>query len=514
MSFSFKRNFWITLILVIAILSRIGFEFLLRLLGEEFLVTEFFDRAFRYSTYSLTVLVFLSIIVKHEYSVSKLPWLLILIVEPFTGLFLFLTFGRDYRESNRYENHPLAQEKRYLSREPKTDFTLSEYQVIDSEVTDIYKTAYNMTGHHAYHNDSNVQILTNGDAFFPRLMEDIEAARHHIFLQFYIIRTDGTGRRIFAKLLEKAKAGVEVRILYDALGSVFLDKRILRDLQAAGVRIAAIDRIRFGFFDTRVNYRNHRKVVVIDGTIGFLGGMNLADEYWNKSKRFPPFRDTQLRIQGRAVQSLTALFLRDWYYTTDQFDDAPMYYPDHPVKAEGLVQIIPSGPDFKYPPIHSVYVKLLHNAKHSIKIMTPYLALDREMVTSLIIASRAGVRVTVIVPGKPDKRYIYEITRSFFEELLVEGVHICTMDDTFTHAKVMIVDDTIASCGTYNFDNRSAHINFEATALLFRQGVEDLVADFDRDLAQSTPVSLVSWRQRPFLKRLLEGVMGLFSPLV
>jgi cardiolipin synthase len=508
-NFSFKRNFWVSLILIIAILSRIGFEFLLRLLGEEFIVTEFFALAFRYSTYSLTVLVFLSIIVKHEYSVSKLPWLLILIIEPFTGLFLFLTFGRDYRESNRYEKHPLAHEKRYLTREPKTDFSDAVYQSIDSEVTDIYKTAYNMTGHHAYSNDSSVDVLTNGDAFFPRLMEDIDAARHHIFLQFFIIRTDGTGRRIFEKLAQKASEGVEVRILYDALGSVFLNRKVLRELETSGVRIAAIDRIRFGFFDTRVNYRNHRKIVVIDGRIGFLGGMNLADEYWTKSRRFPPFR-----FEGSVVSSLTALFLRDWYYTTDQFDEDVRYYPEQRHEAQGLVQIIPSGPDFKYPPIHSVYVKLINNAKQSIKIMTPYLALDRELVTSLMIASRGGVDVTIIVPGKPDKRYIYEITRSFFEELLEEGISIYTMDDVFTHAKILIIDDTIASCGTYNLDNRSARINFEATALLYRQGVDSLVKDFNHDLAESSRVDLAKWRKRPFLKRVFEGVMGLFSPLV
>ena len=514
MSFSFKRNFWITLILVIAILSRIGFEFLLRIFNEEFIVTEAFETAFRYSTYTLTVLVFLSIIVKREYTVSKLPWLLILIVEPFTGLFLFLTFGRDYRESARYVDHPLAHDKQYLTREPKTDFDLYEYQDIDSEVTDIYKTAYNMTGHHAYLNDSKVQVLRNGDRFFPKLMEEIEQATDFIFLQFFIIRTDKTGRLIYDLLAKKAREGVEVKLLYDALGSVFLNRHVLREMENAGVSIHAIDRIRFGFFDTRVNYRNHRKVVVIDGRIGFLGGMNLANEYWNKSRRFPPFRDTQLLLEGRVVNSLTALFLRDWYYTTNAFLDDKRYFCAPAFNCAGLVQIIPSGPDFKYPPIRNVYVKMINNAKQSIKIMTPYLALDQEMITSLIIASRGGVEVSLIVPGVPDKRYIYEITRSFFEELMEEGVSIYTMDGHFTHAKVLIIDDNLASCGTYNLDNRSARINFEATALLYLQGVPELVADFEQDRLASTKLDLTQWRNRRFIKRLYEGLISLFSPLV
>lgn len=514
MNFSFKRNFWITLILLIAILSRIGFEFLLRIFNEEFIVTEFFEGAFRYSTYALTGVIFLSIIVKSEYNVSKIPWLLILLVEPFTGLFLFLTFGRDYRESNRYEDHPLANEKQYLTREPVTDFELYEYQDIDSEVTDIYKTAFNMTGHHAYLNDSKVSVLTNGEQFFPRLIEELRQAKSFIFMQFYIIRTDETGTQVFEILEQKAKEGVTVYVLYDALGSVFLNKEILRNLRDSGVQIMAIDKIRFGFFDTRVNYRNHRKITIIDGRIGFLGGMNLANEYWNKSKRFPPFRDTQLLLEGLVLNSLTALFLRDWYYTTDDFIEDSEFYTATPIHEEGLVQIIPSGPDFKYPPIRNVYVKMINNAKHSIKIMTPYMALDREMITSLMIASRGGVDVFIIIPGKPDKKTVYEVTQSFIEELLEEGIHIYRMNDTFTHAKVLIVDDTLASCGTYNLDNRSARINFEVTALLFKQGVETLISDFENDLSMSEKIHLNTWRKRHLFKRIVEGIIGLFSPLV
>lgn len=514
MNFSFKRNFWITLILLIAILSRIGFEFLLRIFNEEFIVTEFFEGAFRYSTYALTAVIFLSIIVKSEYNVSKIPWLLILLVEPFTGLFLFLTFGRDYRESNRFEDHPLANEKQYLTREPQTDFDLYEYQDIDSEVTDIYKTAYNMTGHHAFLNDSKVSVLTNGDQFFPRLIEELEQAKSFILMQFYIIRTDETGRQVFDLLQQKATQGVTVYVLYDALGSAFLNKKVLHNLRTSGVKIIAIDKIRFGFFDTRVNYRNHRKITIIDGRVGFLGGMNLANEYWNKAKRFPPFRDTQLMLEGMVLNSLTALFFRDWYYTTDDFIEDPEFYSATKITEEGLVQVIPSGPDFKYPPIRNVYVKMINNAKRSIKIMTPYLALDREMITSLMIASRGGVDVSIIIPGKPDKKMVYEVTQSFIEELLEEGIHIYRMTGTFTHAKVLIIDDTLASCGTYNLDNRSARINFEVTALLFKQGVDDLIRDFDNDLSSSEEIQLHIWRKRNLFKRLFEGLVGLFSPLV
>ncbi len=514
MNFSVKRNVWITIILLIAVLSRIGFEFAIRIFNEEFIVTEFLNATFRFSTYFLAIAVWVGIVIKSEYSVSKLPWLLILVIEPFTGLFLFLTFGRDYRESNRYADHPLCNDARYLTHEPKTDFELYEYQDIDSEVTDIYKTAYNMTKHHAYLHDSKATVLRNGDIFFPALIHALEQAQQFILMQFYIIRTDQTGKRILNILKEKAESGVEVRLLYDAVGSVFLNSKYIRLLQESGVQIIGIDPIRFGFFDTRVNYRNHRKITIIDGSIGFLGGMNLANEYWNRSVRFPPFRDTQLQLEGRILNSLTALFFRDWYYSTDDFIADDKYYCASSIQTEGMIQIIPSGPDFKYPPIRNVYVKMINNAKQSIKIMTPYLALDHEMITSLIIAARGGVDVSIIVPGKPDKKYIYEVSRSFFQELLEEGIKIYTYPKTFTHAKVFIIDDNLASCGTYNLDNRSARINFEATALLFRQGVDDLVKDYEADRSKSNLVDKDKWINRNIVQRIFEGLISLFAPLV
>ncbi len=514
MKFSFKRNFWMSLILIISISSRIGFELLLRLFDEEVFFTDFFETLFYYSTYMLTTLIFLSIVIKNHYSINKLPWLIILVIEPFTGLFLFLTFGRDYKDSNRYQKHPLAHPKKYLIYEPKTDFSQDRYTRIDSEITDIFKTAYNMTGHHTFVNSNEVEVLRDGAKYFPSLMDSLSQAKSFIFMQFFIIRTDETGRRIFQILSEKAKDGLEVYLLYDALGSAFLDKTVFQNLKENGVKIAAIDPIRIGFFDTRVNYRNHRKIVVIDGREGYLGGMNLANEYWNKSKRFPPFRDTAIKIKGSAVSSLTALFFRDWYSTTDEFVKIEKYYQTYPVQKEGLVQIVPSGPEYTYPPIRNLYVKMINNAKKSIKIMTPYLVPDNELITSLIIASRGGVDITIIVPGKPDKKYVYTISKSFFEELMNEGIKIYTMDNTFTHAKVLIIDDTIASVGTYNLDNRSAHINFEATAILYKQGVADLVTDFEKDLTLSTRVNLATWKQRSVFAKIIEGSLSLFSPFV
>ncbi len=515
MKINLKRNIWIFAILVVMIFIRVEFEIVLRLFNLDVTFTEYLDTALRYTVYFLSIVVFISIIGRSEYSVSKLPWLLILVIEPFTGLTLFLTFGRDFRSSFRHRRHPKTHDGNYLTNEPVTFFSQEEYMAIDSEITDIYKTAYNMTKHHAYLYDTNVEVINNGVDFYDRLEEDIKQAKDFIFMQFYIIRTDKTGRRIMNLLKQKAQSGVEVKLLYDAIGSVFLNWKYLKSVEDSGVEIDAFDPVYFGFFDTKVNYRNHRKNVIIDGKSSYIGGMNLANEYQNKAKKsFPPFRDTMIRITGKATNSLTSLFLRDWYYVTNKFIDDEKYFCAPKEESKGMVQIIPSGPDFKYPPIRNTYVKMINNAKKSIKIMTPYLALDREMVTSLMIAARGGVDVEIIVPGKPDKKSVYEVTRSFFEELLEEGVKIYTYKNTFTHAKVFIIDDHLASCGTYNLDNRSARINFEATALLYKTGVQELVNDFDLDRSKSKLVSLKKWRKRNIVQRTFEGLIGLMSPLV
>jgi len=516
MRFNLKRNIWVFGILVVTLTVRIWLEFFVSIFDVDGLINAYLDLIFRYTISFVAIIVFIRIVSKSEYSVSKLPWLLILVIEPLTGLALFLTFGRDFRESFRYRRHPEIHDGNYLTYEPITQFGEQEYLDIDSEVTDIYKTAYNMTKHHAYLYDSNVEVLNTGELFFTRLAEQIKKAEKFILIQFYIIRTDKTGKMILDLLKEKAEQGVEVKILYDAIGSVFLNQKYLKTIKSSGVEIREIDPVFFALFNTKITFRNHRKNVIIDGKVAFTGGMNLADEYQNKAerKRIPPFRDTQLQITGKAVNSLTSLFFRDWYYVTNDFIKDERYYCSEIVESKGMVQIIPSGPDFKYPPIRNTYVKMINNAKKSIKIMTPYLALDREMVTSLMIAARGGVNVEIIVPGVPDKKSVYEVTRSFFEELLEEGIKIYTFSNTFTHAKVFIIDDTIASCGTYNLDNRSARINFEVTALLYNVGVSDLVHDFDSDRTNSKEVDLIKWRKRNFIQRMFEGLVGLMSPIV
>lgn len=515
MRFNIKRIMWLTVIILAALIVRLLFEIVYDVYDEIYSFTQFLNMAIRGFVAMIAIIAWVGIVVRSESTSNKLPWLIILALEPFIGIALFLTFGRNFRRSERYRELPLLKDGMYLVKEPATDFNREGYLNIDSEITDIYKAGYNSTKHHAYLNDTSVEVLTNGSKKFPRLIDELLLAEKFILMQYYIIRTDKIGKQVLSILKDKVLSGVEVYLMYDAFGGVFLNKKFMKSLKESGIQIVINDPVYFGLFNTRINYRNHRKVTVIDGNVGFVGGINLGDEYFeNKKKKFGFWRDTHLVLKGNAVNSLTQLFFRDWYYNTDNFISADKYYGTKKVESNGLVQIIPSGPDFKHPPIRNLYVKMINNAKKNIKIMTPYIALDQELMTSLVIAVSSGVDVEIIIPGIPDKKSIYTVTKSFVEGLLEVGIKVYQYKPGFCHAKVFIIDDMIASCGSYNLDNRSARINFEVTVLLYNDAVNHLVTDFNNDIALSKEIILKKWAKRGLINRVYEGLLNLFSPLV
>jgi len=510
-----KRVVWLLIILLVALVVRWAFESIVLKYFDQVNYAMIWNMATRVIITTGVILVWIGIVVRSSSTANKLPWLILLTLEPVLGLTLFLTFGRSFRRSERFKELPLLDEAKYLTKEPLTQFNRDVYTAIDTEITDIFKASYQATKHHAYINDSSVQVLTNGIEFFPTLIRELEQAEEFILMQFYILRTDVIGKTVLDILRQKAQSGVEVILMYDAFGGVFLNHRYMKNLKKSGVKIVVNDPVYFGFFNTRMNYRNHRKITVIDSKVGFMGGLNLGDEYHQKVyKKTGVWRDTHLMFKGKIINSLTQLFFRDYYYNTEELISEDHFYKAMPVKEEGLVQIVPSGPDYIHPPIRNMYVKMFNNAKKSIKIMTPYIALDQEMLTSLVIAANSGVKVDIIIPGKPDKKSIYMVTKSFIKDLLDAHINVYTYDAGFTHAKVLIIDDQLASCGTYNLDNRSARINFEVTALLYTQGVEKLVKDFEQDLQASTKVEKATWKNRNKVVQFVEGVFNLFSPIV
>ncbi len=447
------------------------------------------------------------IILKQTYAYKKSHWILIMLLNPVIGIILYAIFARDYRTGRLTKTRPMIAGKEFLRLEEPTD---PEYE--KHPFGDVFSYIHRITGRSVYEGDTSVEILTNGEAFFPRLIAELELAQEYILMEFYIVKTDVIGRQVLDILKRKAERGLDVYLLYDHFGSnKHLDRRYMKALAAAGVKTAVFDPQRISFFDSNVNFRNHRKATVIDGKVGFVGGMNLADEYNHQSERFGFWRDTHVLMKGNGVTSIQNVFVKDWYYVTAEVLDKPL--DKTMVGFPGLFAVIESGPDFENGLIKEVYLKMIHSAKRSIKISTPYLIIEPEMMIALKIAAQSGVTVDILVPGKSDYAMVGFATRSYYETLLEYGVGIHEYTNTFVHAKILIVDDVIASVGSVNFDPRSFHLNFEVTSVFANAAVGDLVDAFADDLDKAPAISLEQWKKRGFMKRFIQGLFNLFSPL-
>ncbi|XMB85632.1 cardiolipin synthase [Mycoplasmatota bacterium WC44] len=497
-----RKLFTMTILLTAGVLTYLGFEYIIKILSKT-LYTQILSRV---GLGVLVVTTWISVLFRSDKNANNMPWLLLLTLVPVLGIVLFLSFGRDYKKSSRYKARNLLENEGYLSYEPENDI-----EILPDEVKELFTYTSSITKHHIYSNDTRSTVLTNGAEFFNDLIKKIENAKKFIFLQFYIIKSDALGKYILDMLIDKAKSGVEIKIMYDYFGGQEFNRKYIKKLKGYGIEVIAIDKVLVPILNTRVNYRNHRKVVIIDGEYGYTGGFNIGSEYLFGTKKYK-WRDTHLLIEGNMVKSLTAVFVRDWYYVTNEFINDSKYFKHKEVSEAGYLQVLQSGPDTA-PNIRNTYIKLITNAKKSIKITTPYLGLDSETLLALTMAAQSGIKVEIIIPGVPDKMLVYKVTESFIELLLKSGVHIYKLKDTFTHAKVLIIDDLIASCGTYNFDIRSSMINFEVTILMYNNSVRTLVNDFKNDVENSNKVLLEEWNNRSFFNKLFTELFKLITPL-
>lgn len=356
--------------------------------------------------------------------------------------------------------------------------------------------------------DKRLTGYTDGNDKFRDLFRAIEGARHHVHLQYYIIRDDPLGREILTLLCRKARERVEVRRLYDALG-MKISKRMLADLEEAGGRHAA-----FFLRIFTINYRNHRKIAVIDGTCGFIGGYNIGEEYLGKGPL--GWRDAAIRIEGSGVIGLQIRFFMDWNHaSTEDVVYSSHYFPEPAGKGDCLLQVVSSGADSRWNQVKEGYLKLVNSATESLYIQTPYFIPDESVSDALRIAALSGVDVRIMIPCKPDHPFVYRATYSFVGDLLEAGVRAYTYDNGFIHAKTIVVDGIAASVGSANWDVRSFRLNFEANAFLYdEQYAGELKAAFERDLLFCTEITRESYRDRPRRVRINEEqVSRLFSPL-
>jgi cardiolipin synthase len=364
--------------------------------------------------------------------------------------------------------------------------------------------------------DTATKVLTNGQETFEHIINELKRARHHIHLEYYIVRHDQIGQEIKRILIEKAQEGVKIRFLYDAVGSWQLSKKYIHELKNAGIEIVTFGPVKLPFLNNKFNFRNHRKIIVIDGTVGFVGGLNIGDEYLGRVKEIGFWRDTHLMLRGEAVRSLQLIFLQDWYYMTNHsFLTAEYLSPQFDDQDHGGVQLIAGGPDREWSVIKNIFFSMIASAKNTVWIASPYFIPDEDIFSALKVAALSGIDVRLLVPNRPDKRIVFHASRSYFPELLEAGVKVYEYSRGFMHSKIIIVDHELASIGTSNMDMRSFHLNFEVNAFLYRTGsTQKLVDEYINDLQFSKQLDLESFGKRHIGLRLLESTSRLLSPLL
>ncbi len=433
-----------------------------------------------------------------------LLWILVLIMVPFLGMILYLLIGPDF-DNIRRRHKFRPREMVPVPEEYKQDLCVQTAQML-REVSGAELTCRN-----------NIQPLINGEETFEYMFSAINAAKTFVHLQSFIIKDDSTGRKLQKTLLDAAARGVKVRVLYDAIGSRKITKAFVQKLRDAGVRCISFMPVSFPMFRRKMNFRNHRKICVIDGEIAFTGGLNFSDNYIHKSE-MGFWRDTHVRVEGEAVKELHKIFLADWEDRTEE-------KPEDVIKSDGVVykenfdnlpeipmQIVASGVSAPWHTIEMGFMSAISRAKSRLWMTTPYIVPGPHITSALHIAALSGVDVRIIIPEKGDHFLVYWGGRSHIEELLAAGVKIFLYRKGFMHAKTLVADDDICSVGTCNLDVRSLEINFEDQLFVYDNATTNIFEQqFEEDFKECRELTLEEWRKRSFTDRLLESFGKLYS---
>lgn len=455
------------------------------------------------------------IVVEHRRPNKAIAWLIILFLFPLIGFLLYYFVAKEYshrRTVRRKANRHLEQMKADLStqcRQQVAGDLLDQTIRHENKLLALLKnipfapiTTCNET-----------TVFADGAQAFEAMLEAMAEARDHIHIEFYIIRDDNIGTRFQHLMTQKAKQGVKVRLLYDGIGSHQLGDAYLKQLHDAGVETGCFLPPLVAFIDKRINYRNHRKILVVDGKIGFFGGLNIGDEYLGKDPKRGFWRDTHLSIRGDAVLWLQHTFLTDWCFVKGQVFTNTSYFPMHECHGEELVQIVKSGPDAHWDIVLEVFFTFIVSAKKRIYIETPYFIPDPSVLMALKMAAICGIDVRIISPANSDSKLVQWASLSYVQELLQAGVHFYLYQKGFIHAKVIIVDHLVCS-GSANMDMRSFYGQFEINAIFFdRKVVDCFEEDFIRDLSESKEILLADFEKRPRSQKMKEAFTRLLSPL-
>ncbi|HRP33834.1 MAG TPA: cardiolipin synthase [Agriterribacter sp.] len=470
------------------------------------------------------VLVCLRIIYDTRSTTKTLAYLLLAIFVPFAGILFYFAFGINYRKRKMYSKKLMADDG--LSQKLSEEIYRYSKETMDQSGADVKSNKElavmlvkdSMSPLTA---GNDVKLLINGEQKFPEVLKAIRKAQNHIHIEYYIYENDEIGAAIADALVQKAREGITVRFIYDDFGSRSIRKNIVPRLSAGGVQTLPFYKIKFMVFANRLNYRNHRKIIVIDGITAFVGGINVSDRYINSANKSSRqyWRDTHLQIDGPGVMYLQYLFLCDWNFcSSDKLQPNAQFFPRTSfLTANGnkVVQIAASGPDSDVPTILFSLLQAINLASEEILITTPYFIPGESLIDALMVAALGGIRVKLLVPGVSDSLLVNAAARSYYADLLKSGVEIYLYSKGFVHAKTLVADRKIAIVGTANMDYRSFDLNFEVNAIVYDRDIASELADvFHKDIADACIINVVEWISRPVWKKLPEKVARLVSPLL
>ncbi|MBW4081406.1 cardiolipin synthase [Paenibacillus sp. S150] len=447
-----------------------------------------------------------------------LAWLFLTFCCPPLGLLFYYFFGRDYWQSRKLDKRCISLFREIRAHvSGKIKLVKNAEESGNPQFADNRELLYQLSriSESPITGRNKCQVLSNGREAYDSILEAMEAAREHIHMEFYIFRDDEIGEQFQEVMIRKACQGVRVRLLCDGLGSHKLSRRFIRTLKNAGVEVHFFLPPLTSLLDRRFNFRNHRKIVVVDGRVGFTGGMNVGDDYLGKNPKLGYWRDTHLRLEGDAVYSLQYVFLKDWRLAAGEGMSHPRFFPAHECTEEAAVLVVASGPDGALDASQEMYFAAIVAAKRRIWITSPYFIPDPTICRALKSAVLSGVDVRIIIPDKPDNRLVYHASLSYLENLQDAGVKFYRYRKGFMHAKVMIIDDLLGTIGSANLDMRSFYSNFELTAVLLRpEQIAGLASGFEQDLEHSGFIDPARFRRRGRNVKLIEGLCQLLSPLL
>ncbi|MDE6334662.1 MAG: cardiolipin synthase [Muribaculaceae bacterium] len=460
--------------------------------------------------YGLTIVSIIVIVVSENRNpVKSLAWVTVLLLLPMVGIILYLFFGRNI--SNK---HKLSRRTRRKLKKREA-ISHADFRKLDLSAGAVQNIRLAKSLADAQFYDGNeVEVFTNGADKFASLKADLINARHYINIEYYIFENDRIGNEIADILIERALAGVTVRVIYDHVGSFTVKSRFFKRMRKAGIAVYPFFEVAFPQLGTRINWRNHRKLCVIDGAIGYLGGMNIADRYIDGGRRFASWRDTHVRIEGPVVAALQYAFAVDWHFMGQPLINEAVL-ANKPRRGNVAAQLLTSGPTSQWSNISLMFHKAICNAKHRIYIQSPYFLPTDALLKGLVTAALSGVDVRIMIPHKSDSTLLDYASSSYITECLRAGIKIYMYEAGMLHSKLIIVDDDFVTIGSTNFDFRSFEHNFEGNLFFYsREFTDKMLEIYREDLTHSTRVVPTLWRKRPLIRRAIESAVRLLSPIL